>query len=278
MLSYGTVDELRAFLSGGRKGIELDRAALQLAALEYPGLDIRPFLEILDSHGSELRARLSKHATGAEFVRAANSYLFSELGFVGNSADYYDPRNSCLNEVLVRRLGIPITLSVVYMEVARRLNRPVSGVGLPGHFLVRYDDGAFAAFIDPFHAGAILTPQQCFALAREATGARIEEDSRLLAPVSARQILLRMLANLRGVYLQRRATEKALGVVDLLLSANPDSLDDLRVRGMLYMEMRRLTRARADFERYLRIAPRAPDRTEIAQKLQTIAHLLARMN
>ncbi|MGH9719560.1 MAG: transglutaminase family protein, partial [Bryobacteraceae bacterium] len=132
-------------LLAGQGRVELDRAALLLATIEYPNLNIDGFLSLLDSHASELHRRLDG-VEGLAFVHEANRYLFEELGFRGNTDDYYNPANSCLNDVLTARLGIPITLSVVYIEIARRLGRPVFGVGLPGHFVVRYDDGREAVY------------------------------------------------------------------------------------------------------------------------------------
>src|SRR5690242_7416298 len=186
MLFYGTMQELSDLLAGRDPGIELDEAALLLARIEYPGLDIQPFLQILDSYAAELDGR------GGSFVDAANQYLFDELGFTGNSADYYNPANSCLNEVLASKTGIPITLSVVYLEIARRLGKPVYGIGLPGHFIVQYDDGSFATYIDVFHGGRLLDEAGCAELAGSAA------NPNMLARVNKRQILARMINNLRG--------------------------------------------------------------------------------
>src|SRR5579871_5756496 len=141
------MQSLQDLLTGQSDTLDVDRAALELARIEYPTLEVHPFLEILDSYAVELSERLPAD-TGSAYVAAANQYLFSELGFTGNAKNYYDPRNSCLNEVLTARTGIPITLSLIYMEIARRLAKPVYGVGLPGHFVVQYDDGEFSSFID----------------------------------------------------------------------------------------------------------------------------------
>src|SRR5215469_9304065 len=131
------MEPLADLLAGRSDALELDRAALELARIEYPGLEIDPFIAILDSYTAELSERLAGRS-GERYVQVANDYLFGELGFVGNAKDYYDPRNSCLNEVLTVRTGIPITLAVVYLEIGRRLAQPVFGIGLPGHFLVEY--------------------------------------------------------------------------------------------------------------------------------------------
>src|SRR6185437_13353557 len=144
------VRPLAAYLSHESPDIDLDRAALDLAAIEFPGLDPEPSIAALETMAAELCARLAGVPEGAGRVCIANDFLFNRLGFHGNETDYYNPRNSCLNEVLERRTGIPITLSVVYMEVARRAGIPVYGIGLPGHFIVQYDDGRSSLFIDPF--------------------------------------------------------------------------------------------------------------------------------
>ncbi len=205
----------------GEDGVTLDRAALELAAIEYPGLNPEPYLRLLDSYAAELGRRVTPGAGGPAFVIAANEFLFAELGFAGNADNYYDAANSCLNDVLTARLGIPITLSLVYMEVARRLGRRVHGIGMPGHFLVKYHDSEYSTFLDPFHGGRLLSEDDCFAVASRAAGTTVPREPRLLAPVTNRQILLRMLANLRGVYWERRAYGKAILVLNLLIAAHP---------------------------------------------------------
>src|ERR1700690_3235825 len=167
------MDALRAAIQDQPEG-RLDVAALEIASIETPGLDPQPFLKILDSIASGLAARLPASCGGREFVRMANDYLFGDLGFRGNEIDYNDPRNSCLNYVLDRRTGIPIALAVIYIEVSRRLGQPVTGVGLPGHFIVEYNDGEFSTYIDPFHAGRLLTVDECRELAKARTGAEAD--------------------------------------------------------------------------------------------------------
>ena len=209
--STGIVQALRDLLARNDERATLDVIALEIATIEYPDLDPSPFLAILDSYAVELAAKLDDEITGAGFLDAMNAYLFEDLGFKGNADDYYDVRNSCLNEVLARRTGIPITLAVVYMEVARRLAKPVLGIGYPGHFVVRYDDGDFSAYIDVFHCGRQLTFDGC--------------DPSVLAPVGNRQIAVRMLNNLRGIYIKERAWKKLARLLDLLLIADPDSTE-----------------------------------------------------
>ena len=259
--------DLRLLLTGRGDYVPLDLAALQLATIEYPGLDVELFIQMLDSYAVEMASLLPEGADGEDFVVALNEYLFDELGFEGNESEYYDPRNSCLNEVLARRTGIPITLSIVYMEIARRLAKPVSGVAMPGHFLVVYDDGEFRSFIDPFNRGRLLTQEECRDFARVTAGVDLENNPELLNAVGNRHILIRMLNNLRGVYLRQQAYTKAVEVLNLLIEGFPNSAEERRQRGMLNVELRQYQAARADLEAYLRLAPGARDRAAIEEQI-----------
>jgi regulator of sirC expression with transglutaminase-like and TPR domain len=257
---------------GGR----LDVAALEIAAIETPDLDPQPFLAVLDRIASGIEALLPASADGREFVRVANDYLFGDLGFRGNEIDYNDPRNSCLNYVLDRRTGIPIALSVVYIEVARRLGQPVSGVGLPGHFIVEYNDGEFATYIDPFHAGKLLTTEDCRQLARDRTGS--DADAAALAPVGTRYILVRMLNNLRSAYFRGKQFDKMVAVTDLLIEAFPRNPEYYKARGVARLRMRQFRSAQKDLELYLKYSPDAEDRAQITQQLGSIHRWLGRLN
>jgi regulator of sirC expression with transglutaminase-like and TPR domain len=253
----------------------LDRAALCVAAIEQPDVKADPFIELLNSHARELAERISPEMDGEEFVLRANEYLFEELGFCGNSEDYYDPRNSCLNEVLLRRTGIPITLSVIYLEIARRLKRPVYGVGLPGHFIVAYDDGEFATYIDPFHGGQLLDEEDCYELAAGATGQDFSNQPAVLAPVNKRDILLRMLNNLRAIYLRRGEYAKAVAVLDWLVAGEPGNAELYKMRGVCLSLLRRYQAAKPDLERYLELAPEAEDRGQIESHLEVLRRWLS---
>ncbi|MDX2154617.1 MAG: transglutaminase-like domain-containing protein [Bryobacteraceae bacterium] len=263
---------LQALLSGGNA--LLDQAALDLAAIEFPDLEPASYLSRLD----ELAARVPAADRGEEFVAALNHVLFEESGFTGNAADYYNPRNSCLNEVLERRAGIPITLSVLYMEVARRVGRPVLGIGLPGHFVVQYDDGRYATYIDVFHGGALLDAEGCRDLAQTVAGVDIFADTSFLRPVTPRQILVRMLNNLRSIYFRRHSSRKAAQVLDYLLLAMPDSAAEYRQRAVLNAELKRFAAAREDFHAYLRLSPDAADRTDVERQLHRLQALQSSLN
>jgi regulator of sirC expression with transglutaminase-like and TPR domain len=269
------MEALRAAIQDQIEG-RLDVAALEIASIETPDLDAEPFLAVLDRIASGVGARLATGADGREFVRVANEYLFEDLGFRGNEIDYNDPRNSCLNYVLDRRTGLPIALSVVYIEVARRLGQPISGVGLPGHFIIEYNDGDFATYIDPFHCGKLLTTEDCRQLARERTGT--DADATALAPVGTRYILVRMLNNLRSAYFRSKQFDKMVAVADLLIEAFPQNADYYKARGVARLRMRQFRSAQRDLELYLRFAPNAEDRAQVTEQLGAIHRWLGRLN
>jgi regulator of sirC expression with transglutaminase-like and TPR domain len=267
--------ELRAAMQGSSDA-RLDVAALDIAAIEMPDLEAAPSLEILDRLASEIASRVPASADGREFLRAMNDYLFGELGFRGNRIDYNDPRNSCVNYVLDRRMGIPITLGVVYIELARRLARPVVGIGLPGHFIVQYDDGEFSTYIDPFHGGRLLGAGESLEIAREHTG--VNADATALAPVGTCYIVVRMLNNLRSAYFRGQQFDKMIAVTDLLIGAFPENAEYYKSRGVARMNSRRFRGAIEDLELYLKYAPDASDREQIAKQLVAIHRWLGRLN
>jgi regulator of sirC expression with transglutaminase-like and TPR domain len=266
------LNHLRHILEEDPPKGRLDRAALELATIDTPGLEPEPVLERLNELAANLGDRLRNFNDGREFVEKAQAYLFEELGFHGNEQDFFDPRNSCLDQVLQRRTGLPITLSVLYMEIARRLAMPVFGIGLPRHFVIQFDDGNYSAYIDPYHGGKIVTPQECFTLA----GAPVA-DAALLRKVSKKTIVMRMLQNLRGVYLRREDWARAVRTLDLLLMGAQES-SWYKQRGLLHIELKRHQAARADLEKYLALEPAAPDVEAIRKQLQFIHAWLARMN
>lgn len=272
------MDALLAALSDERSCVPLDVAALELAELEYPQFDHEPSLQTLDRIASTVADHMEPNASGAEFIAAANRVLFQTFQFRANETDYYDPRNSFLNDVLTRRTGIPITLSVVYIEVARRLARPVFGVGLPGHFLVRYDEAGYSAFLDPYHAGKLLAPAACHELARSLTGVDTSADPSMLAPVSTRYILVRMVNNLKGIYFRQERWDKLVPVLNLILHAMPENADEHRSRGIAHLHLRRFREARSDLVRYLDLSPQAEDRDAIGEELKKIHRILAALN
>lgn len=268
------VDDLKGLLAGYDDTMELDQAALNLATIEFPELDFRPSLLALDRFANDIADRCSDLSDGREFVRVANTYLFEEVGLRGSNADdYYNPGNSCLNRVLDERRGIPITLSVIYMEIGRRLAKRVVGIGLPRHFVIQYDDGDYSAYLDPFHGGTILSPEDCYRLAQVE-----DENPRLLAPACKQQIVMRMINNLRGIYFSKRSFEKAQEILTLLIEANPDAAEEYKQRGLVRLHMRQLVAGKRDLQRYLALNPRAEDKEEIEAQLHAVGKWLAALN
>jgi regulator of sirC expression with transglutaminase-like and TPR domain len=260
-------------LAGRSAEIELDRVALEIARVEYPDLDADACISELDGHALAIAERSRDLSDGQCFVETASEYLFGEAGFQGNQEDYYNPDNSCLNRVLETRRGIPITLSVIYIEVARRLSKQVSGVGLPGHFLVRYDDPIYAAILDPFHGGGVVDMDRCCQLAQMESLA-----AGMLLPVDRRHIAMRMINNLRGVYVARRETAKILRILDWLIEAAPDGADEHKQRAVALLHQHRMQDALKSFHRYLELSPEAPDRERIEEQIRNIAFWIAARN
>lgn len=270
--------KLEAILSGPEKEIDLGSAALTVAQLEYPELDAARYVAKLDHFSASVAQRITNGASPLQIVQALNAFLFDEEGFRGDSADYYDPGNSCLNEVMDRRRGIPITLSVVYLEVARRLGLPFFGVGLPGHFVVKYDDGDQVLFVDPFGGGTIIGRDGCRKLvAAVVSGGRDLNDADFAA-VEKRYVIERMLNNLRGIHLNSCQYRKAISVLDLMIAISSDKADRFKERGMLYYQLRDFPRARKDLERYLALRPDAADTQEVEKQIAGLRTLLAMMN
>jgi regulator of sirC expression with transglutaminase-like and TPR domain len=270
------MEALRDILTRPDSTAPLDLAALELSSIEFPGLRPGPILDILDSYAAEIDARMRMDYDAVERLQVFHEFFFQEQGFSGNQQDYYNPRNSCLNEVIATRMGIPISLAVAYIAIADRIELPVAGVGLPGHFLVRYDDENFSTFIDVFNGGQLLEASDCIELAREMTGMDFSASEAVLGPVSHRQILTRMLNNLRSIYLRGKEYGKAEQVLNLLLEAAPSDAESYVLRGAVYIELRKYLAARADFEQYLALAPDARDRGKVEEQIAALDRFLAR--
>lgn len=246
-----------------RPGADLAAAAFLVARLEYPRLDAGPYLQRLDVMGDAAFHFVAKDpghdASIAARIDAVNRYLFGELGFTGNREQYDDPRNSCLNEVMDRKKGIPITMALVYIEVARRAGLRAEGVNFPGHFLVRVMPDSHSGhrgdglIVDPFHGGAILNEADCRQLLSRAGEGSAFEPS-LLARATRRQVLVRMLNNLKRLYVKMHSFPQARATTDLLLALQPSSLADLKDRGLLAYNMNDFSHALRDFEEYLKLA------------------------
>jgi regulator of sirC expression with transglutaminase-like and TPR domain len=286
MRSHAAITEYFAALVGPRvedEHIDLLCAALAIARLEYPDLQIKPYIAQVDALAARVAARIPHSGDEAQTIAALSHVLFREEHFRGNEDDYYDPRNSFLNEVLDRKLGIPITLALVYMEVARRVGFPLFGVGLPGHFLLKhYDPEGRQVVLDPFHQGRLMSPDDCQRqldrIYGAAAGGGLQLAPEMLVAVTRRQMLLRMLANLKAVYLSNRDLRRALPFVDLVLAIYPRSAEDVKQRAVLRFNLGQTRGALADFDDYLKMAPEASDADEIRQTALAIRRQLALMN
>lgn len=248
--------------------IDLAKAALAIAQQEYPDLEVGEYLNALDTMAMEIAEQLPPERYPLKVLKTINQYLYTDLGFQGNSQDYYDPRNSFLNEVIERRTGIPISLALLYLEVAKRIDFPMVGIGMPGHFLIRPDFEDAEIFVDAFHQGEILFKQDCLDRLRQLYQQPVQLKPNLLEPVTNRQYLVRMLTNLKFIYIQNQAIKKALEMVEWILLLFPDAPLELRDRGLLYYQTGHWREAIEDLEIYLAMLPNAGDAGTIRQLLQ----------
>ena len=264
------------------RGTALAPAALVIARVESPRLDPEPYLARLDAMGDAARRAVERQvsATGDTSaqggIRALNEYLFDDLRFTGNREKYEDPRNSCLNEVLERRTGIPLTLSIVYMEVARRAGLQMDGVNFPGHFLVRCPELTTGSHlvIDPFHSGALLSEHNCRLLLQKHVGSEVAFSRSLLAPATRLQILARMLLNLKRIYVHMRSFPQARDATELLLAITPSALSELRDRGLLAYHLNDVTGALRDLQTYLKLSSMSEmDKDARAEQQQIWEHV-----
>ena len=257
--------------------IDLAEAVLLIAAEEYPNLDIRAYIEKLDRFG----ALAVERATGERDIRGVissiNSTLFETLEFHGCRDTYYDPRNSFLNQVIDRRTGLPITLSVVYIEVARRIGLTIHGVGLPYHFVTKVETETGELFIDPFNEGHLLTAADCAALVIELSRGNAELLPEHLEVVNKKRVLGRILLNLLGLY-KANDPRRALAALDRLLLITPDNAHYMRMRGLMLAKAGDQKNAIAQLERYLEANPEPDDSEEIREQINTIRSSLVRLN
>ncbi|MEQ1681623.1 MAG: transglutaminase-like domain-containing protein [Nitrospira sp.] len=198
-------DELASLTTLTDDAMRLESGAFLIARYTYPALDVARYREQLDTMADEVRARIGHRASGEEAVNALNRYLFTEQGFKGNTKNYYEIENSYINCVMDRRVGIPISLSAVYLLIGQRLALPLFGVGMPGHFLVKYESDRYKIFIDCFNGGALLTEKNC---ARFLTEAGYGFDEKYLQKSPVQAILSRMIKNLLAIYSKSGEEEK----------------------------------------------------------------------
>lgn len=269
--------EFAEMISRDDEHLDLSHAALLIAAEEYPHLDPGVYFERLDHFADLARERAADARDAGDVITALNSVMFDVLGFRGNRENYYDPRNSFLNQVIDRRTGIPITMTVVYIEVARRIGFPIKGVGMPFHFIAKHEAESGDIFIDTFNEGKVLGRAGCSELVAGVSGGKLELSAEHLAPVTKKQILLRMLSNLLNIY-SASDHSRALAAIERILIIDPDSAPHIRDRGLLLNRVGDRIGAIAELERYLLLNPDAPDAESVRGEIKSIRQSQARLN
>ena len=252
--------------------IDLGRAALLIAATEYPRLNLDRELFKLDGIAEGVAGRMDDD-TPLYQLNTLSEYLFDELKFAGNHTNYHDPRNSFLNDVIERRLGIPITLSLLYIEVGKRLGVPLLGIGMPGHFIVRHRD-EFDVFVDPFHGGILLSEDECVERLKQVTQGSLDWNPGFLEPVSSREFIARMLRNLKVVYLQRRNYERVLATIDRVIALQPEAAVEFRDRGVVNYRLGNYEDALEDLGAYVASGEGVSDGATVMRLIDQIRDML----
>jgi regulator of sirC expression with transglutaminase-like and TPR domain len=277
-LSTDPYRDFRQAVDRAEEKIELSRAALTIALTDYPDLDIPDYLARIDLLAAEVAGRLGPEADIYRSIAALNYVLFTQYGFHGNRDDYFNPKNSFLNEVIERKTGIPITLSVLCMEVAQRVGLRLDGVGFPGHFLVKCVGDGEEIVIDPFNSGEIISREDIDKMLFDLYGGKVMFHNDFLASSTKKDILKRMLANLKAIYIKGNDLVRSLSALDRLVILDPTSAVDIRDRGTVYLRLECYAQAREDFETYLRLRPDAEDAMLVREQLVRLAKEATRIH
>ena len=276
-----SLERLKRILDAPESDADLAEAALLLAQEEYPQLDVSAYLSRLDEMARAVRDTLLANAPAAEIILALNRYLFQEEGFDGDAANFYDPRNSFINQVLERKIGIPITLSIIYIEIGQRLGLPLQGVSFPGHFLVKLSVESGEIVLDPFSGGVSLgrdeLEQQLAQTQGDKESAKIPLEEWLVT-ATKKDILVRMLRNLKVIYAHADQLEKTLSVINRILLIAPELAEEVRDRGMVYRQLECFRAALTDLQTYLQMEPESEDRDEMRDHVIELQKIVARLN
>lgn len=283
--NYRAFEEL---IAGEDTAIDVAKAALLIATIEYPSLDVEHSLATLDALAYRVRVILSLSETDIYLpetiapltvIDAINKVLFEQEGFRGNESDYYNPDNSFLNRVLEQRVGIPISLSLLYMEIGKRVGLLIEGIGLPFHFVVRCTLPTEILYIDPFEGGLLLSEQDCRERIRRFSHGKMTRLPRhLFEPIKPKQLLVRMLGNLKDIYLHKEDYKKSLLVANYILLLIPDAAREVRDRGIIHLQLKHYAKALHDLKVYLKLEPQASDKHEMLSHIKTIQQTIAMMN
>lgn len=278
-----------ALLAGDDEAIDLVQAALLIASTQYPDLDIAYYTAQLDNLAQRVRTELAlptpdlqpalpEEIETPDIIEAMNKILFKEEHFHGNREDYHNPNNSFLNKVLEEHAGIPVTLSLIYAEVGRRVGIQIDGIGMPYHFLVRCHSPQGFIYIDPYEDGQQMSERSCREHIRQIAQHRIKFHSQWFEPFTRRHWLMRILNNLKRIYINQDDYDRALTTCDLLMILNPRAAEEWRDRGLIHLQLKRYSRAIKDLKVYTELAPEASDRYEILNYIKTARQMLAMLN
>lgn len=270
-------ESFTALVHGG-SCFALDHAALLIAAEEYCNLVIETYLSKLDRLAERVAAQLHSDAGPYETLDRMRTVLCEEEGFTGNTQEYYDPRNSFLNEVLDRKTGIPIALATVYMEIGRRIDFRLDGIGFPGHFLVKHVTPNEDIIVDPFHGGQILRRDDLQSRLDASFGGRVRNEPSLLRSVTSTELLFRMLSNLKAIYLHTRDSARALAAVERMLVLDPKQSREQRDRGVLLARLDRPYEALSVLARYRELEPDAQDADDVDSLMEQLKTKIAMEN
>jgi regulator of sirC expression with transglutaminase-like and TPR domain len=258
--------------------LDLARAALLVAAESDPNVDVDGQLLTLERWAEELKRRLDPEWNNLQKLARLRAFVYDDLGFRGDHTDYYNPVNSLLHEVMTRRLGVPLTLSIIFMELGWRVGMPFEGVGFPGHFLVRLTGEPRDLLLDPYERGTSIHEEDCRRMLQEVSGGTLEFERRWITSVTKREMIARLLANLKGAYLRAGDDVQARAAVDRLLLLNPEKMDEVRDRGLLLYRLQRFAPALDALRTYLETSPDAPDRDEIERHVVNLRRELSSLN
>lgn len=274
-----------ALIAGEDAAINLAQAALLIANEEYPDLDIEHYMAKLDYLAQQVRREIGLSNADAvhqlpqeRVIEGMNRVLFDQEHFHGNTSNYYNPCNSFLNDVLERRTGIPISLSLLYMEIGRRLGMQIDGIGLPWQFVVRCSLPGGIIYIDPYEGGRMLSEQECRERVTRVLKGKVSFDPRWLEPVSHRQLLVRLLSNLKYIYFRQGEYVRALSICDRILLLTPDSAIEWRDRGAIHLQLKNYARSLHDLTAYIKLAPEASDVSKVRRQVKEIRQMIAQMN
>ena len=258
--------------------IDLARAALLIAAEADPNVDVDGEIHTLESWGTQLRAQLDPSWNNLQKLARLRNFVYEELRFRGDRNDYYSPSNSLLHEVMGRRLGVPLTLSIIFLELGWRVGMPLEGVGFPGHFLVRLAGEPNDLLLDPYERGTSVHEEDCRRMLHDLSDGKLQLSDQHLASIGKRDMIARLLMNLKGAYLRVNDDEQALAAVDRLLLLRPDDLDEVRDRGLLLYRLQRYWAAFQALTGYLEARPDADDREAMESHVQNLRTLVATLN